>query len=313
MLVGDSHWHGAGTVSDYLGRKLRAEGHTTSSRHVLARYGMGVLGPRQKGVARRWFTDENRRLLGKLWAECPDLVIVGLGGNDAWGYGTANTATERTRRKAEYQQALIDFVGLIRGNGADVIWIGPPTVEDASFERARQRIRSYQEETMGALGVPWVDSTVETVDLPRKDDGAHMNAQGYALWAHRMMESPLAHLKRRGAAVSGFGELMPIFEPTHNMREVCKQLCLLEDHLNQRDKRCADCIRKHFLTIEGLIEEGIGLDKEGRHHTDLQGGLDLVRGAQKSWNDGKAPEPRIAQELRVLRKEWSEKTFGASL
>ena len=55
-------------------------------------------------------------------------------------------------------------------------------------------------------------------------------------------------------------DLLPIMHPLYNLREVCKQTALLEDHLNNERKRCQDCIRKHFLTIEALLEEAISLD-----------------------------------------------------
>ena len=307
LLVGDSHWHGNNTLGAQLAQRLRGDGHYVTR---LAMYGKGVLGPHTGERAHRWFTDRNQRLAKALRAEPrPNLVIVGLGANDSWGHGTGRTAQERARLKAEYQQALADFTGLIKGHGAEVVWLGPSAVDNAQYERARQRIRTYQQESLPGV---WHDTAAMTQNLERPD-GAHYTRDGYAKWTDRLVAGPLAPLAPQNAAVSGFGELLPVFEPTYNMREVCKQLCLIEDHLNQRDKRCADCIRKHFLTIEGLIEEGIGLDKEAEHHADLQKGLDLVRGAQKCWNDGKKPEPAIAQELRVLRKDWSEKTFGTTL
>lgn len=302
LLVGDSHWASAGTLGAQLQSRLKAQGHTVNR---LAMYGKGVLGPRDSA----WFTDENQRLQRALQTMRPDLVIVGLGANDAWGHGTARTAQERETLKREYQQALRNFAGIIQQSGADLVWLGPSAVDDANFERARQKIRNYQQETLGNV---WIDTLPMTRNLPRTD-GAHYASAEYAQWAQRLLAGPLSSLMLQQPTLSGFGELLPVFEPTYNMREVCKQLCLIEDHLNQRDKRCADCIRKHFLTIEGLIEEGIGLDKEAKHHEDLQKGLDLVRGAQKKWNDGKDPEPTIAQELRTLRKEWSEKTFGMTL
>lgn len=55
-------------------------------------------------------------------------------------------------------------------------------------------------------------------------------------------------------------DLLPIMHPLFNLREACKHLALLEDHLNQPRKRCPDCIRKHFLTLEALFEEGVSLD-----------------------------------------------------
>lgn len=58
--------------------------------------------------------------------------------------------------------------------------------------------------------------------------------------------------------------LHPIMDPEFNMREVAKQCILLEDHLNNTEKHCHDCIKKHMLAIEGLLEEAISLEKNDR-------------------------------------------------
>ena len=96
--------------------------------------------------------------------------------------------------------------------------------------------------------------------------------------------------------------------PLYNLREICKQCALLEDHLNNKRKRCEDCIRKHFLTIEALFEEAISLDNE-RKWTDLTDGkADLVRVLQERWLDGEEP-CEIAQDLRSLRKGFAPECF----
>jgi hypothetical protein len=61
-------------------------------------------------------------------------------------------------------------------------------------------------------------------------------------------------------------DLLPVHLAAFNIREIVKQMLLLEDHLYHADKRCAECIAKHFLTIEALSEEGVTLDgtDEGR-------------------------------------------------
>jgi hypothetical protein len=51
----------------------------------------------------------------------------------------------------------------------------------------------------------------------------------------------------------------PVFDPGYNMKEICKQSILLEEHLIHRSKRCRDCITKHFLHIIGLAEEAAAL------------------------------------------------------
>ena len=46
----------------------------------------------------------------------------------------------------------------------------------------------------------------------------------------------------------------------YSLRECCKQLVLLEDHLAHPNKRCPDCIHKHRLTAEAFAEEALTLD-----------------------------------------------------
>lgn len=53
---------------------------------------------------------------------------------------------------------------------------------------------------------------------------------------------------------------MDVHNPVFNIREIVKQMILLEDHLSHAYKICPDCIRKHLLTIEALAEEATCLD-----------------------------------------------------
>ena len=104
--------------------------------------------------------------------------------------------------------------------------------------------------------------------------------------------------------------LLPVLDCRFNMREICKQSILLEDHLSQENKRCHDCCIKHFLAIEGLSEEAITLDKEGKYTKILKNIPDKIRGIQKLWYtspDINAHE--ASQRLREIRKEFQQKVF----
>jgi hypothetical protein len=109
--------------------------------------------------------------------------------------------------------------------------------------------------------------------------------------------------------------LLPIMSPLYNLREICKQIALLEDHLNQPRKRCPDCIRKHFLTIEALFEEAISLDKEFKYGEHLDGKAQDIRNLQGAWLDTKDTDSAhqayllIAQTLRNLRKGFAPICF----
>lgn len=111
-----------------------------------------------------------------------------------------------------------------------------------------------------------------------------------------------------GTSVTG-GKLLPIMDPCFNMREVCKQCILLEDHLNSEGKDCVDCCQKHFLTIEALCEEAVSLDKEGKY-PEIRELPDYIRQLIKSFI-AKKNKFEIAQKLRVLRKKFMKQNFSA--
>ena len=77
-----------------------------------------------------------------------------------------------------------------------------------------------------------------------------------------------------------------------NLREIVKQIALLEDHLNiGGSKACFDCIMKHFLVIEAYSEEMLALNN----------------------NDELLLETKsLPSEIRALqiRKRYMNKSFG---
>lgn len=103
-------------------------------------------------------------------------------------------------------------------------------------------------------------------------------------------------------------QLLPVMDPLFNMREICKQSILLEDHLFQKKKRCKDCCIKHQLTIEALAEEAITLDKD-RKCEDLYYLPDRIRELQKDFVNGREPT-EIAQEYRKVRKSLMQRCFN---
>lgn len=55
--------------------------------------------------------------------------------------------------------------------------------------------------------------------------------------------------------INSCGSIDPVSDPKYNMQQIIKQSILLEEHLTNKNKRCRDCITKHFLHIIGLSEE----------------------------------------------------------
>ena len=94
---------------------------------------------------------------------------------------------------------------------------------------------------------------------------------------------------------------LPLMDPLYNLREAAKELLLLEDHLGHAQKHCPDCIRKHLLTTEALLEEAVRLDTEGEMLGLLSPLPAQVRELWTAYQDGR-PEHEIGQAARVLRK-----------
>lgn len=104
---------------------------------------------------------------------------------------------------------------------------------------------------------------------------------------------PKASPKRRKAAAKPTAPprrrrtLLPVMRPAQNMREIIKQMVLLEDHVLQSCKRCGDCTNKHMIMIEGLAEECASLC------------------AAKNADVSKDAD-RVGSEIRVLHHAFAE-------
>lgn len=104
--------------------------------------------------------------------------------------------------------------------------------------------------------------------------------------------------------------LLPVMDPQFNLREICKQCILLEDHLCHDEKRCFDCCIKHFLTIEALAEEAITLDKTSQHADKIQKLPTQIRNLQAKWHqDPEKNSQAVSQELRKIRKDFQIDSF----
>jgi len=108
---------------------------------------------------------------------------------------------------------------------------------------------------------------------------------------------------------SSLKKLLPVLETKFNLREICKQCILLEDHLSQNEKQCHDCIVKHFLALEGLSEEAITLDKNNENPNNVQKLPEKIRELQKLWYENPEKTHECSQELRKIRKTMMEDCF----
>ena len=113
------------------------------------------------------------------------------------------------------------------------------------------------------------------------------------------------HRQRRLAALKFRAELerrrLPLTHPQFNLREIAKQMVLLEDHLAHASKHCPDCIRKHLLTIEAFAEEAVALDAEGQYRELGTQCAEAARRWLEEFHDHR-PAADIGQEVRGARK-----------
>lgn len=81
------------------------------------------------------------------------------------------------------------------------------------------------------------------------------------IWQLQISDKPKAFQalkhkpQKEGSCHLSCDALDPVSDPKYNMQQIIKQSILLEEHLSNKNKRCRDCITKHFLHIIGLAEE----------------------------------------------------------
>lgn len=99
----------------------------------------------------------------------------------------------------------------------------------------------------------------------------------------------------------------PVSDPKYNMQQIVKQSILLEEHLANKNKRCRDCITKHFLHIIGLAEEAqmLATDKIDQYPL-INECVALYNKLFKDWLKDTANENiilHLCDELRTMRKK----------
>ena len=98
---------------------------------------------------------------------------------------------------------------------------------------------------------------------------------------------------------------LSISDPRFNVREIAKQLILLEQHLLEKGKYCPDCITKHILTVEALADECQTLDEE-QHYCFLAFTLgERAKLWAAAFSRGASPK-LIGQDVRAWRKKVAQ-------
>ena len=140
----------------------------------------------------------------------------------------------------------------------------------------------------------------------------------YALFANRFRDtrqtfvrqtfasSPEPAERGQTCSQSTCGALDPVTDPRYNMKEIAKQSLLLEDHLLEPAKRCAQCIAKHFLTLVALAEEAVSLAGPDIERDALMAGNpQFYDDLMKRWLADRAGSSNlvaVAADLRARRK-----------
>jgi len=103
------------------------------------------------------------------------------------------------------------------------------------------------------------------------------------------------------------GALDPVSDPKYNMQQIVKQSILLEEHLINKNKRCRDCITKHFQHIIGLAEEAqmLATDKSSKYPL-LNDSVEVYNHLFTYWMKFRYDDIKIyevADKLRIHRKK----------
>jgi len=103
------------------------------------------------------------------------------------------------------------------------------------------------------------------------------------------------------------GALDPVSNPAYNMQQIVKQSILLEEHITNKNKRCRDCITKHFLHIIGLAEEAqmLATNKCSKYPLIMES-VELYNNLFNQWMKNKDDENNllnISDNLRTHRKK----------
>jgi len=103
------------------------------------------------------------------------------------------------------------------------------------------------------------------------------------------------------------GALDPVSNPAYNMQQIVKQSILLEEHITNKNKRCRDCITKHFLHIIGLAEEAQMLATNKCYKYPLiNESVELYNQLFGEWIKNKDDEINnlnVSDKLRIHRKK----------
>ena len=121
----------------------------------------------------------------------------------------------------------------------------------------------------------------------------------YLFWSRPWGYSRASRVSRGTCELCG-GPEITIFDPIFNFDKVCGECCLLEDHCSREEERCDDCIKKHAIKIEALLNEAQQLDEDGAYGCKIKEAMANVSSFRQLVNDGDYGQ--AGQQIRKIRK-----------
>jgi hypothetical protein len=96
------------------------------------------------------------------------------------------------------------------------------------------------------------------------------------------------------------GHALDMHDPRFNVRQLVKELLLLEDHLSTPERQCKECIVKHALKSEAWVDEALTLGPD----SGLRALLVRLAGTLKPITAGAMNGDfyRVQQAVRTLRR-----------
>jgi hypothetical protein len=178
------------------------------------------------GISRYDYVDVQEKTAEQIAARRVDVAVILFGTNDEQGIidGRSVYAFNSAGWMRIYEGRIDALVGLLRGQGAQVYWVGLPKMGRSGFDQRAQILNAIYARRMDALGVPFIPTVPETVDaqgdyddylpdggggrprLMRARDGIHMTMAGYLRIAEPVssrIRADLAEAAARGRIAQG--------------------------------------------------------------------------------------------------------------
>ncbi len=170
------------------------------------------------GFTRYQVVNLEEKAAEQLKAEPVDIAVIVTGANDTegtWDDAHAHAYALMTPKwKAIYAARIDRFVGLLRGQGAMVYWVGLPKMRQARYDSDVAALDDFYASRMAALGAPFFPTRALSADaagdfnlyladpvtkaprLMRANDGIHMTPSGYERLAGPLIDRIRADLAR---------------------------------------------------------------------------------------------------------------------